>query len=82
MSTNLSTSRDLSSRYGFKQAAAQGPREKAGYFCCSVSKTPLDFVMYTGWESGQTGKWSGMKLQILGFPSMLCLQLILIKTVI
>lgn len=73
--------RDPSSRRGTKQATAWDQGRNLALSTFHFLK-PLDFVMCLGWESGQVGKWSDVKLKILDFPSTWCQQLIDPKTVI
>lgn len=63
---------DLSLRHGPKLH----PRDQGRKLAISTFQflKPLDFVMCSGWELYQTGKWSEEKLQILGFLSTWCLQ--------
>ena len=75
------SNRDLSSRRGTKQAAAWDQGRNLAISTFQFLK-PLYFVMCLGWESGQAGKWSDVKLKILDFPSTWCWQLIHPKTVI
>lgn len=63
--------RDLSSRRGTKQAAAWDQGRNLALSTSHFLK-PLDLVMCLGWESGQVGKWSDVKLKILDFPSTWC----------